>query len=865
MSPRMCFRGKIEAGQVSERAGAEILKMLDAFTAEHSTKMGDAAGVRQAAMEAAAIAKGEAARKADMVRGNLIAQANALKVFADFDAKVSELRKTPGDFGWGNKAPPMLGKDQTTLGFAMRSLLARDPFELATWNNVDALAKFVRGEAHRLFAESVEFLRPTNLGFTPQATRELDVLRALFGRTDVDPQARVAAQAWEKTATSLADQFIEAGGTLAKRPQWRLPNPSIDAAKARALGPSRYAQLVRESVDRAQMIDFATKQPLNDARFEKLLAEHVESVMSGSVEGVPSAAPKGGRMLANSRDFSRFIVFKNAEAWTRFAETVGDHGSVFDTMMAHVAGMANDIGMLRVLGPNPDATKQFILGLFDREPGRLKREAPTDEPTALAATAKANASTESRVRWERRVFENAYGEVSGLNKIPVSTGLATTMGNVRAWLSSTQLGGALISSFGDTATLAMAARFNGLPVMNVISRATQMMGEKGSEIFAAQQGVVLDSLAHTIGQADRMSGETIRSGIAAKLASANIRISGLRRWTASLRGAFALEMMAHVAAERGKKLADLDPTFRGALDRYGIGAEDWDVIRGVDAHEPRPGAMFIRPADLVEAGHQAQAEKLSRLTTTEMDYAVIDNDPLTRSLVLGSSQPGTAGGEVRRSVAMYKSFPATFVLMHFARATARGWDASRLGHAALSFAAITALGALSMQSKEILAGRDPLSLDPTTGNGARAWGRAIIQGGGLGVFGDLLSVDQTKTGNTWAATFAGPVASATETLLADFVVKNIQQAGKGHESHFLGDALYAAGRQVPGSSLWFARAAFQGAVLDQLALMADPRTPERFRRFEETSRKEFGQAYWWRRGQAGPSRTPDFNAVLGGR
>jgi hypothetical protein len=133
-------------------------------------------------------------------------------------------------------------------------------------------------------------------------------------------------------------------------------------------------------------------------------------------------------------------------------------------------------------------------------------------------------------------------------------------------------------------------------------------------------------------------------------------------------------------------------------------------------------------------------------------------------------------------------------MMHFARATARGWDGSRMGHAAIAFLTMTALGALAMQSKEILAGRDPLSLDPSTGNGLRAWGKATLQGGGLGVFGDVLFVDQTKYGNTWAATVAGPVAGAVETVLGDFIIKNVQQAGKGEQTQFLGDALYAGGR-----------------------------------------------------------------------
>jgi hypothetical protein len=376
---------------------------------------------------------------------------------------------------------------------------------------------------------------------------------------------------------------------------------------------------------------------------------------------------------------------------------------------------------------------------------------------------------------------------------------------------------------------------------------------------------VLDTLAHTAGSTDKVLGESIRSGFAAKLSSANIRVSGLRRWTGILRSAFALEMMAHAARLRDTEFGKLEATFKGALSRYGIGEADWNAMRQVAPHEPRQGAQFLRPIDIREAGQAAASEKFARLINTEMDYAVIEGDPLTRAMLLGESQPGTAGGEVRRAVTMYRSFPATFVTMHFARALARGWDGSRLGHAALTFAMTTIVGALAMQAKEIAAGRDPLTLNPTEGNGLRAWGKAMLQGGGLGVFGDVLFVDQTKYGNTWAATAAGPVAGAIEGVLGDFIIKNIQQAGKGQDTHFLGDAVYALARYTPGSSLWFGRLAFQNKVIDQLAIMADPRAREKFARIEAQARKDWGQSYWWRRGQQSPDRAPELSAIAGGR
>jgi hypothetical protein len=45
-------------------------------------------------------------------------------------------------------------------------------------------------------------------------------------------------------------------------------------------------------------------------------------------------------------------------------------------------------------------------------------------------------------------------------------------------------------------------------------------------------------------------------------------------------------------------------------------------------------------------------------------------------------------------------------------------------------------------------------------------------------------------------------------------------------------------------------------VLDQAALMIDPRARERFNRIETAARNDFGQQYWWRHGEASAERAP---------
>ena len=79
---------------------------------------------------------------------------------------------------------------------------------------------------------------------------------------------------------------------------------------------------------------------------------------------------------------------------------------------------------------------------------------------------------------------------------------------------------------------------------------------------------------------------------------------------------------------------------------------------------------------------------------------------------------------------------------------------------------------------------------------------------------------------------------------------------QGKPTHFAGDALYIAGRYMPGSTLWYAKLAFNRAVLDQAALIIDPRARERFQRSETEARRDYGQTIGGALGSEAPQRVP---------
>jgi hypothetical protein len=83
--------------------------------------------------------------------------------------KCANCARKSASWGFGNKAPPGLGKDQTTLGVAARSVLAPEPFELNPQPNVFKSANFYRAKAHAMLADTIEALRPRNLGLPRKA------------------------------------------------------------------------------------------------------------------------------------------------------------------------------------------------------------------------------------------------------------------------------------------------------------------------------------------------------------------------------------------------------------------------------------------------------------------------------------------------------------------------------------------------------------------------------------------------------------------------------------------------------------------------------------------------------------------------
>lgn len=687
-----------------------------------------------------------------------------------------------------------------------------------------------------------------NPGMTADIVRE--VFKLGDGSTG-NKAAQAAAKAWLETIEGMRQRFNAAGGNVGKLGYGYL-SQAHDAVRVMEAGPQAWAAKVLPLLDREQYVK-ADGSLMSDAELTQMLTAAHATVASGGASKVEPGQFKGTGARANAGSEARVIHFRDGEAWMNYMAEFGQ-GSLYDAMLGHVGGMARDIALVERHGPNPEQWFKVQNDIAERADGRgtMANRAALNTPQAYwdIATGKTG-SPESRV-------------------------IAQIGADVRNVQTAAKLGGAVLSSLTDVATIASTLHFNRLPYFDMLGNLGRRL-KPGSEErdFLQAHGVMAESLASTM---NRWTGDNMTHSLTGRVASSVMKLSLMNAWTDGLRGAFAATMMQGFTRKLGKAWGELDEWDRYLMQRKGIGEADWAVISKAEPVE-RNGRQYLT-ADAVRAvgddGAQA-ATKWLAFVSDEAQFAVINPDMATRAIATGGGMPaGTVKGEAMRSFAQFKSFPVAMMTRHWRRIfeTPQGLEGAPTGFGAESatgarvnqlagFAALNVtgmlLGAIVLQEKSLVSGKDPL--DMTTG---KFWGKALAQGGGLGYVGDFLLKDPTEQRPTTAEQIGGvafgPAGGAVAGLAGDVLWTNAWQAAKGKEANFAAEATRWGNAQLPYVGLWQTRAAWEHLVLHNLQEAANPGYLARMQR---RAQKDWGQAYWWEPGEALPDRAPDFGATLG--
>lgn len=795
------FNGRLTRAQ-ADRAIAEVRKIMEESGANEG----------QAAARAADVLTREAA---------LAQRQTALQVLA-WDRVLNDVAAHP---------------DGTAAGVA--AIFARDLKGKLNPSSVESKTAALRGLMNSKFAEGLDAYRSTALGFRRDTAGLLRFVRELYGEATGSAVDANAAKAWRSTTDWAVAQFGAARGGDIRLESWRLPQ-NWDSAKVKAAGQQTFSDFMHSEVaaGRLRIADWETGLAVDPLRRAEIISHAWERI---STDGLSDLVPgqAGGTKLGNARSERRAFEWTNADAYLGFNERfgAGDAG-LFDLLVNHIDGMARDIALLERLGPNPAASARAAIDL------------------ARKASAGGGMWADLKIHH----LESLWHHVSGAASTPVSETLARYGGNTRAILSSAQLGSATLSAVTDFGTLRQTAAWNGLSVVGMMREYTGQMNPANAadRLLAVRMALGADSWARTGQAAMRMTMEEMGNTLPNRMADTVMRASLLAPHTQALKNAFGMEFMGALGEAAGRTFGDLDPPIRQTMERYGIGAWEWERIRTAGLFDDR-GVKFIMPEQMTRTGDRADlnaAVRLLEMVNTERGFAVLEPGAAERAIMLGKTQAGTPWGEFARFVMQYKSFPVTMITRHGMRGASLG--AAGFGAYMASFGVtMTLLGAFTMQMKQIAYGRDPRDM-----NDWRFWGAAAAQGGAIGIYGDFLNGSLTRADRSFAMTMLGPGFGLVDDLMK-LTGANITATVAGRDAHFGREMAQFVRRNTPGTSLWYGRLALDRLMWDRLQMLSDPDYAQAFRRTEDRALRENNQRFWWGPGDAAPERAPAMGRAIG--
>lgn len=712
------------------------------------------------------------------------------------------------------------------------------------------------GLTRQLMGSISDFLKTHSkdlVGNVRQRALLLDVVRELHGEATGSAPAKAMARAITVAQDRARALFNAHGGDIGELADRGLRH-SHSRQKIGKVGFQAWRDEIFHKLDWNRIVDHKTGKVFtiqqggapNRAAADRFLQSVYDNITTVGWHDRSPSLVTGGKALYNTRAEPRSLHFNNADDWMSYNDAFGE-ANPFDAIVSELSGYGRDIALMRKFGPNPRAGLEHASQVMQRNAALrldMKNIEKVDEKTKLART--------------------MMGEITGENNVPDNHAWGAFFAGTRDVLVSAQLGSAPISSVTDEVTMRNAAKAIGMNPSNPFKRSIKLMFSNATRETAARMGYVADTLAQTNSASVRFMGDVWSPEITKRVSSFVLRANALSYVTDMRRIAFKMEFAGHLADNAGSKFSDMDVDLQKVFRDGGISEADWDVLRDPAAvFTANNGATFLAPSHWLEhtSAPRAQAEdlaiRLEALSEKWMEFAIPSVSLEGKAKFKGSAAPGSISGELIRSAAMYKNYALSLTLNQYRHVMDMPTGLSRAKYMAVFGAQMTIMGAVAVQLKELSKGRDPMPMDRPV-----FWAAALMQGGGLGIFGDFFASETSRAGGGLAETLGGPVVGLGGDVIR-IIASNTARVSEG-KSLLLGrDIANLARRYTPGTTIFYTRLAFDRLVWDQMQDFLDPEALGQWRRAERRRARENGNASFWASGDLLPTRSPDIANAAG--
>ena len=539
--------------------------------------------------------------------------------------------------------------------------------------------------------------------------------------------------------------------------------------------------------------------------------------------------------VAKSSKFKRVLHFKTADDWFDYNDVFGV-GNLKESFFSGLQTAGRNIGIMDTLGTKPRENFEKIRKAVAKRMVMEKRDQGKVSPNQ---------------------FNKYLSVVDGSIYTVENFGVAKYSAIARALSSMAKLGGATVSAAADIGLYGSEMRYQGRSYLGgmfeAMSSLARIKNTKQKKEIAEMSGFIADNTIYDIAGRYQV-GDNLSKGFT-KAQRFFFKVNLLSWWTNTLKEGAMLGMANYFAKQKNLSFDSLNPQLKNLFKVYNIDSTKWNIIRKTAMEKADDGKEFIN-IGLLDQISDADVKKITGiddLTTREIGiekdkfkasvsgmlldrsiYAVIEPDARVRGFMTQDKLAGTGAGEAIRFFGQFKAFPISIVMKVLGRERdyfKGGKDDIQRGIVGMGAIIITSglLGYLSMTIKDLLKGRSPR--DPTKIKTVMA---SFLQGGGLGIYGDVL-FQETRSGGEIIGQIGGPVP-----LTAFDLVQAIKYGIRGEGGKAGRTAYRAVSQSIPFLNLFYLKTAFDYLIGYQIMETMSPGT---LRRMENRMRRDYNQEF----------------------
>jgi hypothetical protein len=680
---------------------------------------------------------------------------------------------------------------------------------------------------------------------------DLDIVRELWelphGQIGItkNREAQTIARVLNDLQNDLVNRENLAGAFIKLMPGYIVKQTHSPVAMRQA-GYETWKENVLPLLDPLKTFKNADPEEFLKEAFEGLsTGSHIRAKVEQDSDGLDLSGFKGPSNLAKKLSKERVLHFKDAESWHQYNQAFGTRELREAVLLGFEMGSRN-LALLEGLGTNPEI-------MMNNVKEKLRKQNVSDS--------KKLASLNSNM------LNHLMDELTGKTKIPGGNITAARIGYGWRMINNlSKLGGAVLSSVTDIPFQAALLRYQGHNLLDGYTNSFHNLfrgrGDKETQEIARLIGVGIEGIVGDI--ASRFSPEDSLPGTMSKLQQRFFKLNLMSWWTDSHKTGVGLMISNDLAHNAHLGFDGIREDLRRSLVQYNLDAKKWDIIRET-AFTSENGNQYITPDKVAEIdlaritkaldlpqGTSPSATlraaevyrndlelSLRAFLVDSADIAIPHPGAYEKALFNQGTQVGTLTGEALRYIAQFKSFPVTVIRKGLGR-TLYGHGADSLTEALFKgkgdmvglahlMVMSTIFGYIAMSMKDVVKGKKPRDAsDP------KVWQAAMLQGGGLGIYGDFILGEYSRHGNSFWASALGPTASTTEEL---FQLKTAIQKGED----FGAKTMKLLINNTPFINLFYTRAALDYLFIYQLQ---ESINPGYLRRLERSIMRNNNQEYF---------------------